>query len=364
MSLVIPFLLSAAVAQRSLADVQRQFQGEARQLQASGKGADEQTALLARQVEALQKFVADEARGDDRWNGRLMLADLQLAKGDRKAAQATLASLDSKEAPALLLVTAATMAQHLGMKAERDAWIAAGLAKPAEAPDRFALARLLMTALHEIEKGEGVFAAELAASKDDEGRALVRWHRADALRDREDLPDNAGFDELDKLAKELPNTYWGGVAKDRVRATRLAVGDDAIDFTAIARSGTEVKLSAFAGKTVALAFWSASDRDTPGLLQLLREQQRALGDKLAVILVSLDRDADAIAAAVKELGIEFAVIGDGRGSQGDVAMRWFVEGPVVHLIDARGKVAGLGLHAGTNDGRAQLQELIERTAKN
>jgi peroxiredoxin len=319
---------------------------------------------LSRQIKHLATFVADEAKGDDRWNGRLMLADLQLASGDRKAAAATLKDIDDKAAPALLLVTAATMAQHLELTTQRDAWIGAALGKEAPLPDRLAMARVLTTVLNEVERGEGVFTAALAAASTDEEKALVRWHRADALRDREDLPENAAFQELEKLAADLPKTYWGDVAKDRLRRTTLKIGDEAIPFRAITREHGEITSESLRGKTVVLVFLATSDLDTPKLLEVLRQLQKICGDKLAILGVCLDREEATIAAAVKNLRIDFPLVGDGKGIQTDVALRWFAEGPVVHVIDANGKVAGLGLHAGTADGRAELQETVERAARN
>ena len=81
-----------------------------------------------------------------------------------------------------------------------------------------------------------------------------------------------------------------------------------------------------------------------------------------MLRICLDRDPARIEADVKQLGITFPVVGDGKGIEQDIALRWFVEGPVVHVIDAKGKVAGLGLHAGTADGRAQLSEVIEHAS--
>lgn len=348
-------------AQRSLADVQRAFVDEARQLgQEPSRSA--RAELRTKQIRTLSTFVADEATGDDRWNGRLMLADLQLANDDGAAAAATLRTIESKEAGALLLVTAATMAQGLGLQELRTTWVSAALTKEAPLLDRLAMGRLLMTVLREVDRGEGVFATALAAAPTDEDKAFVRWHRADALRDREDLPDNAAFDELEKLAADLPETYWGSVAKDRLRLTRLRVGDDAIDFRTQTRDHGEITLQGLRGKAVLLAFWQSDDMDLTKTLDTIRQLQKRCGDKLAVVSVCLDRDPAVIAQTVKQLGITFPVTGDGKGIQADVALRWFAEGPTIHVFDGQGKVQGLGLHAGTADGRAELTEVVERAA--
>lgn len=359
---VVPFLLVTLLAQlpaqQTLAELQRQFVEAAQRLDAQRASREQREQLLAQQAVTLQKFVADVAKGDDRWNGRLMLADLQMRLGNRENAGDALRGIATDEAPAMVLVTAATMAQRLNLRPQRDAWITAALAKDAPLADRLAMGRLLMTVLHEIERGDKVFEKALAAAPDDEQRAFVRWHRADALRDREDLPDNAAFEELDKLAKDLPGTYWGSVAKDRLRATQLKVGDDAVNFQAKTRAGTPFTLAEQQGKVVVLAFWTAGDRDTPNLVAILQEQMRRHGDQLVVLGICLDRDDAAIGAAVQQLGIEFPVVGEGKGVLTDAALRWFVEGPVVHVVDRRGKVAALGQHAGTADGRNELQAAI------
>lgn len=356
------------LAQRSLAELQDQFTREARDLAARQQAdrdpaADERLAkardeLLADHIRRLRTFVASTAAGDDRWNGRLMLADLLLAAGDRKGAAVPLQEIDGKQAPALLLVTAATMAQRLNLMDLRKAWVEAALAKEAPLADRLAMARLLITVLVEVEKGEALFAGALTQAKDDEQRAFVRWHRADAMRDREDLPENAAFDELGKLADELPNTYWGSVAKDRLRATMLRPGDAAIPVVTRTLDGGTFELTQQRGKVVLLTYWSVADRDMSALLELLRSLKQQHGDRLAVLMINLDRDQAAIGAFVAAQRLEFPVVGDGLGIQTDLALRWFVEGPTVQVIGPDGKVLGLGQHAGTKDARAELAELV------
>ena len=361
--LLVPWMLCGATAQQTLAEVEQKFRAEMQQLAANSPSAEQRQQLFARQATALRAFLTDTAKGDDRWNGRLMLADLEMMRGEPQAAIAALRGLDAAAAPALVLVTAATMAGHLRMAKERDAWIAAAIAKPAPLEDRLAMARLLMNAMHDVARGEKLFGDALLAATDDEQRAYVRWFRADALREREDLPDNAAFDELEKLAKDLPDTYWGGVAKDRHRATQLSIGDPAIEFHATTLAGEPASLAAQRGKVVVLAFWTQADYDTPGLVALLEQQVRAHPDTVCVYGICLDRQPDEIKKAVRELGIDFPVIGDGKGPLGDAALRWFVEGPVVQVVDRGGRIAALGLQTGTADGKQQLTDVIEHALR-
>jgi len=355
--------LAPLAAQRTLADVQLAFRSEVQRLEASSPTNEQRAELRARQIPRLQQFLADDAKGDDRWNGRLMLADMQLAHGSRKPAGETLRTIDAKEAPALLLVTAAAMAQHLNLRDLREAWLTAALAKEAPLADRLAMARLLTGVLHEIGRGEQIFAAALQAAADDEQKAFVRWHRTDAMHGREDLPDNAGFDELEKLAKELPATYWGGIAKDVLRASRLQPGEPAVEFRARTRTGEDFALAEQRGKAVVLVFWSASDPDLPLLLGKLKQLRDQHKDALSVIGINLDYDDVAIGKAVQHFGIDFPVIGEGKGIQTDAALRWMVSGPRVHVIARDGKVVALGLHAGTADARSELGEAVLRAGK-
>lgn len=373
--LLLPFAATLLPAQRSLADVQRTFVRESRELASRTPGRDADAAavdahrkawdtLLQRQVGQLATWLHDEAKGDDRWNGQLMLVDMQLARGDRAAAGKALRDLDPAQAPALVLTSGAAMAQHMpGQDALRKTLLDAALAKT-DVPltDRLAMARLLSSVLHEVDRGDQLFADALAGATDDEQRALVRWHRADAKRDREDLPENAAFDELEKLAKDLPDTYWGSVAKDRLRATGLQPGDEAIPFRVTTRDGKTVDLAGLRGRPVVLAFWSAADLDTPQLFATLRELAGKTGN-VAVLAIALDRDLGDVDAAIARDAGDLPVVADGKGVQTDVALRWFVEGPTVHVIDAAGRVAALGLHAGTADAREQLAEVVSRAAR-
>lgn len=360
---LLPLLAAALPAQKTLAELQRRFVAEAQQLDAKQPTREQRETLLARHTDELQAFVADVAAGDDRWNGRLMLADLLLARRDRDAAGKALQAIDAAAAPALVLTTAATMAQHLGLKPLRDGFVQAAIGKDAPLTERFAMARMLMTVLREIPAGERIFADALAAATDDEQRALVRWQQADALRDREDLPENAGFEELEKLARDLPQTYWGGVAKDRLRATQLARGDAAIDFRARTLAGGDFALADGKGKVVVLAFLSIADRDLPTLAARLQALQQRHGDALVVCGVALDRDAAAVAAAAKQLGMTFPLVCDGKGAETDAALRWFIEGPTVHVIDKAGKVAALGLHVVSGDAQAELDDAVAAAVK-
>ncbi|MCA8965564.1 MAG: redoxin domain-containing protein [Planctomycetes bacterium] len=352
-------LATPLCAQDSFAELQQKFRSEARELGAKMPTREQQDALLTRHIGELSAFVT-RAQGNDRWNGRLMLADLLLIRGERDKAKEALGGIDEKQAPALLLVSAAAMAPHAGLPQLRERWINLAMEREAPLEDRLAIARLLTLSLHEIDRGEMVFQKELAAAKDDETRALIRFHRADTMRDREDLADNAGWEELERVAKDLPGTYWGSVARDRMRAVQLRPNDAAIPFTAKTTDGKQVSLAGAAGKVLVLVFWVVDDHDNAALWTELRALRKKHGEKLEVLAVNLDRELPMVTKAITEQDIDVPVIADGKGIFNDVALRWFVEGPGVYVVGPTGKVEGLRLFVGTNDGRRELEDAITR----
>ncbi|MBK8100743.1 MAG: TlpA family protein disulfide reductase [Planctomycetes bacterium] len=350
-------------SQRTLADVQRAFGDQLRALHQGEFDGKKERDLLQRQVAELAAFVQHEAAGDDRWNARLMLADLRLGLGDRDGAAKALTELDPAAAPALVQASAAALAQHAGLTELRGKLIDGALARPAELPDRLAIGRLLMTVLREIERGEAIFTAALQAAKDDEAKAAIRWHRADALRDREDLPDNAAYEALAELAKDLPGTYYASVARDRLAASQLTIGKDAIPFAAKTTTGNDVSLAGYQGRVLVLLFWSVADPDNDVTLRTLAALKKDHGDALSVLGIALDPDVKTVAAAATAMGIEFPLVCDGKGIHTDMALRWHVEMPAVFVIGRDGKMAGLGLNAGTADGRRDVNDTITRAVQ-
>lgn len=357
------FLGALLPAQESFARLQQRFGMQWEQLQrAEAPTREQRIALMEQQERELTAFL-EQAGGDDRWNGRLMLADIRIGRGNRKGAVEALSAIDRSEASGLLLLTAAEMAQRLQDKALRASLVEAAMKRPAPLEERMAMARVLMTLLREVPLGEKLIADALAAAKDDETRAEVRWHQCDAIREREDLEENSYYVALEKLAKELPDTYWGGVARDRLAASRFAPGSEAIAFTATATDGTGLGLAAMAGKPVALCFLAVMDPSTAELLQLVETVRKETPD-LQVVGISVDADAALVAARAKELALRFPLVCDGRGWMADLALRHHVEtAPTIIVLDRKGRISALNLHGGGKDGEAELREAVRRAAK-
>jgi peroxiredoxin len=355
--------LPPARAQNDLESLQRQFAAERDALIAEKEGrvtfADVK-ALAQRHAKSLATFLEKDARGLDLVNGRLMLTNIQIDVGDQDAAKKTLGQLDTEAAPALELLTGAEMAQMLGMQAERDAWIDLALRKETPFEERMALGMFLMTRLLEVERGNQLFDQALATAKDDEQRARVLWYKASALREREDLEEGAYDEALSALAKALPNTYFGGVANDRLKSRTFQRGDPAIPLSGRDLDGKELSLTDYRGKAVLLHFWASWDRQLPATAKALAGiAARHEGREFALLGVAVDEDRDAVVAAAKASGMGWRHLFDGKGWLTDAALRYSVEQvPYALLLDRDGKVAALRLHLRDEAGIAEVNAAI------
>jgi peroxiredoxin len=361
--LAIPVLAQGDPPPRSLQQLQQAFEQQGRALWKDASNPptrEQQQALLLRQTAELQGFVQREAKGDDRWNGRLMLADMLQMLEKREPALAALKDIDPKQASGLIQLTAADLASRLGDQALRKTLVDSALQRPASFAERMAMARVLMTLLREVKRGEAIFDQALGEAKDDASRAEVRWHRAEALREREDLPENTFFEELEKLAKDLPNTRWGSIARDRLKASKLAPGQPAIPFTAEVLGNGRFDLAEHKDHVVVLAFWAAQGPGAAELCDALKTLRKE-GKDLDVLGIAVDPDPKVVAQVSQKLGADWPQACDGQGYHGDLCLRYGVETvPTVIVIGKGGTVAGLNLHASTDDAKAELLEVVRK----
>ncbi|MDA1222597.1 MAG: TlpA disulfide reductase family protein [Planctomycetota bacterium] len=365
--LTLALLCASAPCQSSLADLRARFDRDREELVRERQGRvsfQDFKAMAERHAGLLESWLGD-ASGADAINGRLLLVNIQADIGREDAARDTLRALDAAAAPALELAAAAELAGRLGMGTERESWIDAAVGKDAPFEERMALALFLMTRLVEVDRGEAIFDAALAAAEDDEARAHVLWYRATAVREREDLEEGAYEKALDELAGKFPKTYWGGVARDRRAAFELEVGSEAIPFSGTTLGGDVVTLAAYRGKVLLLDFWEPTALRGRSTHRELTKLVAEYGERgFAVLGVAMDEDADAVKAAAKAEEKTWPHVFDGRGLRADIALRYGVEQvPDYVLVGRDGKIAAIRIFLQDEYGVRELRDAIERALR-
>lgn len=365
--LSLAFLAAAAPCQDSLSTLRARFDRDREELvrERQGRVSFQDFKAMAERHAATLKDWLPSASGTDAVNGRLLLVNIQADIGLEDAAKETLRGLDASAAPALELAAAAELAGRLGLGEERGRFIDAATGKDAPFEERMALALFLMTRLVEVERGEAIFDAALAAAADDEARAHVLWFRATAVREREDLEEGAYEQALEELARQHPKTYWGGVARDRRAAFDLEVGSDAIPFSGRTLDGEVATLAGYRGKVLLLDFWASPalrGRSTHRELSKLVAEHGEKG--FAVLGIAMDEDPEAVKKAAAEEGKTWPQLFDGRGLRTDVALRYGIEQvPDYVLIGRDGKVAAIRVFLQDEYGVRELRDAIERALR-
>ena len=149
-------------------------------------GHKEYRELWTQFAKALQDYLSSPKSAKDASQTRLILTTLQTELGDVEAARSTLKALDPARSGPIELLEAAELATGLELSAQREQWIEAAEQKDAPLATRMQVGMFLLTRLVEVERAKALFDRELAAAKDVESKAEVRWHVAAAVRERED----------------------------------------------------------------------------------------------------------------------------------------------------------------------------------
>jgi len=117
-----------------------------------------------------------------------------------------------------------------------------------------------------------------------------------------------------------------------------APGEPARPFTLPDLDGRPVTLSSFKGRLVLLHFWATWCPTCREEMTLLEETARAHPDRLVILGVNLGEKRSKVAAYVKQTGITFPVLLDGRGK---VASAYGVLSlPISLVIGPDGRVEG------------------------
>jgi peroxiredoxin len=370
-ALLLPVVVAALAAvpspaQRTLASIRASFEtARADLVKERGRelSLDDHKRLTRELAAELEDFLAKDAKGDDRAQARLLLTGVRLDAGEIDQAKATLKALDPKDTSMLSLLQGAEMAQGLGLTEQRQKWVEAALKKP-DVPftERMKAAAVLMTRLVEPARAEALFERALQEAGDDARRAEVMWWRASAVREREDREDGDYEKALEEVAEKFPDTTFGGIARDRLRAMAYQVGQAVVPITGTDLEGKPVALSDYRGKVVLLDFFAAwNDRCKADAKKIAALRAKFAERGFDVLGVALDEDRAAVERFVKELGVTWRVMFDGKGLESPVALRSNVEQVPDHLlVDREGKIAAMRVSLFDDDDVTWLEREIEK----
>lgn len=362
----VPLLVMALPGQdpppnRTLTDLERAFEEQRIALmQAPGNQMQNFRNMIGRHIAEVEEFLAHEARGNDRFNGRLMLVDMHMSLAQMDEAKSALLKMDAEESPAMILLVAAGFADQLGLGDQRGAWIDTALAKNTDFEEHMEVARMLMTRLVEVERAQAIFDSAMADAQDDEQRAKVLWFQSLATREREDLAEGAYFEALEELGEKYPDTYYGGIAVDRGVAAEFRVGGRPVPFTVNDLNGVAVSLSDYQGKVLLLYFWVSwlpACRELNAALTVLSATHKEQG--LEILGISLDGNRQALDQAIAVDGCTWPQIYDGRMWQSDLALRYIVEAlPHLMVIGRDGTIAAMNIYAEDPESIREFSDLV------
>ncbi|MEO0480716.1 MAG: TlpA disulfide reductase family protein [Planctomycetota bacterium] len=351
-------------AQTSFSDLYREVLSERRELMRSSPERPTPAKvqeLDRRHADRIEKWLERGPNGGDAANGRFLLVSIYQRLGQDEEAETTLTDLDVARTPPFELLVAARQAERLGLDDKREAWITEAIERPAPFEERARVATYLMTVLVEIDRGEAIFTSEFEKARDDEERARVRYYRCAAIREREDLPEGSYDTALEELGETYPDTYWGGIAKDRVRALGFQPGDPAILFESSTLDGETFRLADQAGRHVLLEFWSEHDETDQAVVRRLRAIREQFAESgLQVVSVQLEKDEKTARESTRASGRTWPQVWDGRGWETDVALRYAIEQvPFYILIDGEGRIVTTRIYLQDEAGAADLRRLLD-----
>ncbi|MBN1163762.1 MAG: redoxin domain-containing protein [Candidatus Krumholzibacteriota bacterium] len=158
------------------------------------------------------------------------------------------------------------------------------------------------------------------------------------------------FDEAEKELKQLTAAGSTVDGQTRRQATRvleqidilrkLTIGSPAIDFSMQDTEGRMLKLADYRGKVVLVDFWATwcapCRQEMPNVKKVYSHYHKKGFD---IIGVSFDNSRDKLDGYVKENGIEWKQIYDGKGWQTEIGRSYAINSiPSTFLLDREGKI--------------------------
>ncbi|HEY4651427.1 MAG TPA: TlpA disulfide reductase family protein [Pontibacter sp.] len=149
---------------------------------------------------------------------------------------------------------------------------------------------------------------------------------------------------------EFKNSAEGIQVAKVLRGMNIKKGQPAPDFFATDERGKEVRLTDFKGKFVLINFWASWCKPCLEEMPVIVEMKEKYPEKLEVVFITLDSNADLAAKAVEKYRMSGIHI---RGNADLVATYGAQAIPVVYLVDPEGNV----IYSRHEEGDPQLQQL-------
>lgn len=148
------------------------------------------------------------------------------------------------------------------------------------------------------------------------------------------------------------------LAKKIKKASRLAIGSKAPDFTQETPEGEALSLSDLRGKYVLIDFWASwcgpCRRENPNVVRLYNEYQEA---GFTILGVSLDKTRDRWLKAIETDGLTWHHVSDLKGWRNAVAQDYEIRSiPRTILVDPEGVIIGKNLRGGSLENK--LREIF------
>lgn len=304
--------------------------------------------LFAARVAELQAFAAEFPAAAETNQAWLEIAQVGAALPEHaEAARMALAKFDLAMAELGAGITAVQLAGSLDLEARRADLLELVVARARSVEERMELVTALKYVLGEAVRASRLLTETEAAATSDEDKAAILYGKAGFVR-YEDRRDTEGYQAaLLEAVGKYPATAAGKLAAAKLAASRLGPGSDPVPFTVDDLDGKPVSPRDYQGKVLLLDFWATwcgpCMAELPKLLELYGECH---DQGFEIIGISLDRSTarDKLAAAVRERGMTWRQVCDGRAWKGEVPGLYDVQAiPFTVLIGKNGKVIGTGL---------------------